>query len=371
MIVRAMKDEWDPQRDHQHEREVRDQGVEAGVATVADARTEIPDREEKRRVARDQDQASNARDKNVREPTQRAESRVRATRASKEDCILSKNFKGDGDAGMHRAVAAPGWRFRWDLLLPVAGVATLPLLWWFGSQTTDFIPSISEVLDQAPEFYGDPDTYFDIRVTVQRVIGALAASMTAGFIAAYIISRGGFAAKVTNVYVWLTLGVPSTIAALISLYVFRRSEIGVYVTVAIVTFPFATVILVEGLKTLDRRLEEMSTSYHVRGLRRTRHVVVPHLVPYIMAALRNENGHAWKVVVLAELFSVNTGMGYRFSQAFDRFLVVDVMLWLITFTVILLSTEYLLLRPLERYTQRWREVTTRPVAVAQVGEAPS
>lgn len=231
----------------------------------------------------------------------------------------------------------------------------LPLLWWIGSETTAFVPSITEVLSEVPEFFGDPETYFDIRVTVQRVLGALAISMVLGFIAAYVISNGGFAARVTSVYVGLALGLPSTIAALISLYVFRRNEIGVYFTVAVVTFPFATVMLSEGLKALDQRLEEMSVTYRIRGLRRTWHVTVPHLFPYIMAALRNENGHAWKVVVLAELFAVNTGMGFRFSQAFDRFLVVDVMLWLITFVAILLGTEYLILRPLERFALRWRE----------------
>jgi NitT/TauT family transport system permease protein len=274
-----------------------------------------------------------------------------------------------------RGTARLSQAIRWDRVLPFLAIALLPLLWWFGSKTTTYVPSIPEVLDDVPVFFGDRETYFDIRVTVQRVVGALAVSMVLGFIAAYIISKGGFAGRVTSVYVGLSLGIPSTIAALISLYVFRRNEIGVYVTVAVVTFPFATVMLSEGLKTLDRRLEEMSTTYRIRGFRRTWHVTVPHLIPYIMAALRNENGHAWKVVVLAELFSVNTGMGFRFSQAFDRFLVVDVMLWLIAFIAILLGTEYLILRPLESFALRWREsrggttARLRPTGAAGVSEA--
>ena len=72
------------------------------------------------------------------------------------------------------------------------------------------------------------------------------------------------------------------------------------------------------------------------------------------AAVRNEYAHAWRVVVLAELFAVNSGIGWRFSQAFDRFLLIDVSLWLVTFIVILLGTEYLILRPIERYVLRWR-----------------
>ena len=240
-------------------------------------------------------------------------------------------------------------------LLPLCAIGSLFALWWVGSRTTRFVPAIADVFAAMPEFLTDPETYLDIRVTVQRVAGALAASMICGFLAAYLIARSGFAGRVASVYVGFALGIPSTIAALLALYVFRRSEIGVYVTVVVVTFPFATTVLLEGLKALDNRLVEMSRTYRLSGLGNMRHVVVPHLIPYIMAALRNENGHAWKVVVLAELFAVNTGMGFRFSQAFDRFQVVDVMLWLITFVVILLTIEYLVLRPLEIASLRWRE----------------
>jgi hypothetical protein len=47
-------------------------------------------------------------------------------------------------------------------------------------------------------------------------------------------------------------------------------------------------------------------------------------------------------------------MGARFARAFDRFLLVDAMLWLLVFTVILLGTEYVLLLPVERRVVRWR-----------------
>ena len=55
-----------------------------------------------------------------------------------------------------------------------------------------------------------------------------------------------------------------------------------------------------------------------------------------------------------------------------RFVVVDVMLWLITFVMILLAIEYLLLLPLEVLSLRWREGRnpareTRPWQMARQG----
>jgi NitT/TauT family transport system permease protein len=101
-------------------------------------------------------------------------------------------------------------------------------------------------------------------------------------------------------------------------------------------------------------LAGMATVYRFGWFRTLRHVLVPHLVPYAMSSTRNEYAHAWRVVVLAEIFAVNSGVGQRFTQAFDRFLIDQVVFWLITFIILLLSTEYLILRPMEKLALRWR-----------------
>jgi len=239
-------------------------------------------------------------------------------------------------------------------LLSALGVLSFVGLWWLGSRTTRFVPPIEEVLAAAPAFLTEQDIWPDILASVARVVGALALALVVGFGAAYVMSRQGFWAQVVARYVDLTLGLPSTIAALLALFIFKRSEVGVYVVVAITTFPFVAITLYQGLMAADHRLNDMGHVYRFGPRRHVRNVSVPHLVPYSFAAVRNEYAHAWRVVVLAELFAVNSGIGWRFSQAFDRFLLIDVSLWLITFIVILLGTEYLILRPIERYVLRWR-----------------
>ena len=241
-----------------------------------------------------------------------------------------------------------------DLALGFAGLGSLVLVWWVGSRMTAFVPSIAEVVSSIPEFVREEEIWPDVLATVRRVLGALAIAMLTGFGAAYVMSRGGLWGRVVDRYVSLVLGIPSTIAALLALFIFKRSEIGVYFVVAIITFPFVALTLLQGLRAADRRLDEVSDVYRFPTMTHVRHVAAPHLVPYTFAALRNEYAHAWKVVVLAELFAVNTGMGARFARAFDRFLLVDAMLWLLVFMIILLGTEYLLLLPVERRVLRWR-----------------
>ncbi|MGH2676070.1 MAG: ABC transporter permease, partial [Actinomycetota bacterium] len=202
-----------------------------------------------------------------------------------------------------------------DLALGGLGLGSLVLLYWVGSRTTTFVPPIGDVLSQIPVFLSEDEVWPDVTATVRRVFGALAIAMVAGFLAASVMSRGRLWGRVIDRYVSLMLGIPSTIAALLALFIFKRSEVGVYFVVAIITFPFVALTLLQGLRAADRRLDEMSQVYRLGQVAHARHVAGPHLVPYTFAALRNEYAHAWKVVVLAELFAVNTGMGARFARA--------------------------------------------------------
>lgn len=236
----------------------------------------------------------------------------------------------------------------------VLGVLSFVALWWYGSQTNEFVPALGEVARAIPDFVTEEGIWADIWPSLVRVVGGLGVALLLGAAAAHLMARDRFWGQVAARYVDLTIGLPSTVVALLALFMFKRSETGVYMVVALACFPFFALTLKQGFASSDRRLGDMARVYRFGGLARLRHVLIPHLVPYTLASVRNEYAHAWRVVVLAEIFAVNSGVGWRFAQAFDRFQLLDVSLWLLTFMVILLGTEYLVLRPIERLALRWR-----------------
>ena len=239
-------------------------------------------------------------------------------------------------------------------LLGALGLATFFTLWALGSEYNErLIPPLSEVALLIPDFLAG-DIWSDIGASSLRVVGSLVGAVILGFLAAWVIARERFWGSVVSRYVDLAVGLPSTILALLALMIFKRSEFGVIFVVLIACFPFITINLRQGIATLSRPLTDMTRAYHFGTLREVRHHTVPHLVPYAMSAVRNEYAHAWRVVVLAEIFAVNSGIGWRFTQAFDRFLLDQVVLWLLTFMVLLLGSEYLILRPIEKFALRWR-----------------
>lgn len=229
--------------------------------------------------------------------------------------------------------------------------------YWIAEMYLVFLPSMGEIGRELPAFLASSETYGALAVTAQRVIISLLVTLVLGFGVAQLILAGGLAGRVASVYVNALLTIPSTIAALVALFVFRRDPIAVYVVVILVILPFVTMTLLEGMRSIDPKLNTMASVYRFRPGQRIFHVVLPQLVPFALAAIRNENAHAWRVVVLAELFAVNSGMGWQFTRAWDQFLLDQVMLWLLAFMSILLASEYLILLPLERAAQRWRRKT--------------
>lgn len=238
------------------------------------------------------------------------------------------------------------------LSLTALGLIVIGWAWW--SESSRLLPTISEVISAAPDFFADPEMVGAMLDTLRRVVISVVIALALGLLGAIASHRGGLVGQVVDVYVALAIAVPSTVAALLALFIFRRSEIGVYVVVTLVIWPFMLLAIRGGLESLDRKLEEMASVYRVSRPRQVAAISVPHLVPYAFAAVRSENAHAWRVVVLAEVFAINSGMGAMFTRAYDRFLLEEVVLWIITFIVILLIIEYLLLRPLEAYFMRWR-----------------
>jgi len=87
-------------------------------------------------------------------------------------------------------------------------------------------------------------------------------------------------------------------------------------------------------------------------LRRFARIVLPLLVPYFFAALRTSFGVSWKVVLTAELFGGNAGLGYLLNvarQELDTETIFAVIAFILLFVVI---CEQVIFRPMQRKLDR-------------------
>lgn len=259
-----------------------------------------------------------------------------------------------------RLSGARGWHARaLRAGIVVAVFSSIVGLWAIFWDSTDFLPSPGSTWDTISTLLGESETYDNLWATARRLIFGLAIGYVAGVTVAIVMASSRRAEAAFAPYIFITITSPSLAVALISLMVFGLSEIGVYLAVAIVVFPFVVVSLTEALAGLDTRLQQMTHAYGFSRWERIRHQALPEIAPFLFAAFRNVHALAWKIVVIVELFSQQNGIGFQYKEAFNFFELERLIAWSFFFMVMVLFVEYGLVRPFETFVFRWRR---RPTA---------
>jgi NitT/TauT family transport system permease protein len=240
------------------------------------------------------------------------------------------------------------------LSLLVLAIALLGAVWQLGYSHTVFVPSPADTWDEVAELLRTGETYGEIAASLARLLAGMAIGTVLALAAGLAGATSERANGIVQTYVQLTFAIPSLMAAFLALVVFGISSVGVVATVVVLVFPFITTPVLDGLKSLDSSLGEMARVYRFSRSQQMRHVVLPHITPYLLSGVRNGHSIGWKVLIVAEIFSVRSGIGYEFHRASDQFLFAQVLGWLAFMLIVIGLIEFLVLRPLENWSLRWR-----------------
>ncbi|MFA6266980.1 MAG: ABC transporter permease subunit [Pseudolabrys sp.] len=133
---------------------------------------------------------------------------------------------------------------------------------------------------------------------------------------------------------------------------FGLDSFTVIFAVTLILIPFTIINVRTGLQELDGDLIELGHSLSRNPLQLGLRIVIPLLVPYLFAALRNSFGVSWKVVLTAELFGGSGGVGYLLNiarQQFDTETIFAVIGFILVFVAF---AEIVLFRPIQRHLDR-------------------
>jgi NitT/TauT family transport system permease protein len=102
---------------------------------------------------------------------------------------------------------------------------------------------------------------------------------------------------------------------LIAFLIFGAEQTPVF-TAFLMVFPVMAATAMEGLGSVDPRLQELFRIYPVSWGAKIRYLYIPTLVPFILGGLRSSLSLCWKVVVAAEvLVQPFQGFGTRMQMA--------------------------------------------------------
>jgi len=124
-------------------------------------------------------------------------------------------------------------------------------------------------------------------------------------------------------------------------------------TISLVIIPFVTIHIWEGTKDVDMELVEMARSFGVGRRQLFLEVYLPQLHPYLFSTLRHAFPIAWKIVLIAELFGTNSGIGFAINYYFTTESIGLVVAWALPVIVMVYAFMWAL-RECERRLLTWQ-----------------
>ncbi len=195
---------------------------------------------------------------------------------------------------------------------------------------------------------------FHLGATLLRLIGSFAIAMLLGCAIGIVLGRHKQLDAFFDNWLVIFLNVPALVTIILCYVWFGLVESAAILAVVINKLPNVIVTIREGTRALDQDLLDMARCYHFSRRKTLVHVIWPQLHPFVMGATRSGLALIWKIILVVELLGRSNGMGYQLHLFFQLFDVAGILAYTIAFVAVIQLLELIILKPLDRKSQRWR-----------------
>ncbi|MBN9424355.1 MAG: ABC transporter permease [Candidatus Accumulibacter sp. 66-26] len=195
----------------------------------------------------------------------------------------------------------------------------------------------------------------ELAVTARRALTGLALAIAAGSVLGMLAGVSLTASMMARPLVTVLLGTPPIAWLVLAMLWFGASDGTPVFTVFVACFPVIFVGALQGTRTLDSHLKDMAAVFRLPARMKLFDLYLPHVVSYLFPAWITALGTAWKVVVMAELLSSADGVGAALAVSRSHLDTAATLAWISAVVGSLLAVEYLLLEPIKRELERWRQ----------------
>jgi NitT/TauT family transport system permease protein len=204
----------------------------------------------------------------------------------------------------------------------------------------------------------EDDALRTLAITARRALTGFGAAVAAGSALGLLAGLSATASMMSRPLVTVLMGTPPIAWLVMAMLWFGAGDGTPVFTVFVTAFPVAFVGAMQGARTLDGDLRTMARAFRLPGRMLLLDLYLPHLVSYLFPAWIAALGMAWKVVVMAELLATEEGVGAALAVTRSHLDTAGTLAWIAAIVGLLLAIEYLLLEPIKRELERWRQTGT-------------
>jgi NitT/TauT family transport system permease protein len=216
------------------------------------------------------------------------------------------------------------------------------------------VPSPARTAATMWEVIANGEFFIQLGDSLARLLIGFFLAMSLGMVVGVLSGSRWFWNEFFKDIVILGLALPGLVYALLSVVIFGTKLLAPVMAILFASYPFIAVNIREGVKALDKDMLDMTKAYKIGKWKVLRHVILPALLPHILAAIRTGFTIAWKASILTEVFGATSGIGYMIRFNFQMFAVRGILGWSLLFGGVMLLIEYGILVPAERHFARWR-----------------
>lgn len=191
------------------------------------------------------------------------------------------------------------------------------------------IPSPYGTFKRLCEMLLEQSFYQDVAYTIYRVCIGILLSFSIGLITAILSYCYLVIQDFLEPLILVIKSTPVMAVIILALLWVHSSQVPILVCF-LMCYPVVYTNILTGLRQLDPLLIEMSKVYQVKKIFVIQDIYLPHIMPYIKAALNLSVGLSWKVVIAAEVLAVPAySMGYQLLSAKVYLETEEVFAWII------------------------------------------
>lgn len=198
----------------------------------------------------------------------------------------------------------------------------------------------------------------DLGRTLGRVAIAFGVAMVVGTALGIAIGRSRVLDRLAAPLLVVGLNLPAIVIAIVLYVWLGLTEFALILAVVLNKLPLVITTLREGVRSLSADYDELSRAFRLSPLRHLRVVLIPQVLPFLLAAARSGLSLIWKIVLVFEVLGSDGGVGFRISIFFQFFDIAGILSYTTAFILVVFAFELLVLRPLERRLFRWRLART-------------
>jgi len=243
---------------------------------------------------------------------------------------------------------------RW---LELASLPLLVLIWQIAATLAQsrFLPGPILVAVEIRDLVWNGPLLGDFRDTLFRALIGFITALAIGTAIGIALGRTAWADRLFAPWVVVGLNIPAIVVGMICYISLGLSNFALILAVVINKVPLVATMMREGTRALSADYDELAATFRMPRPRYLRLVLVPQLMPHLLAAARAGLSLVWKMVLVFEVLGSDGGVGFRVGLYFQLFDMKGILAYASCFVAVILALEYGVLRPIEGRVLKWRK----------------